>query len=85
MMKAVRLNPTTIREDAKRLLSLIKENNQSEDDILNAKEGELAEIFNHVRSLSLSISYHFFLPIIPHFLSSFQTICLFLGPHQSFL
>ena len=50
MMKAVRLNPTTIREDAKRLLSLIKENNQSEDDILNAKEGELAEIFNHVRT-----------------------------------
>ena len=51
MMKAVRLNPTTIREDAKRLLSVIKENNQSEDDILNAKTGELAEIFNHVRTV----------------------------------
>ena len=51
MMKAVRLNPTTIREDAKRLLRVIKENNQSEDDILNAKTGELAEIFNHVRTV----------------------------------
>ena len=50
MMKAVGFDPNKLREDAKRILTLVKEANWSEDDLLNAKEGELAEIFNHVRT-----------------------------------
>ena len=50
MLNAVGLNPAKIREDAKRILSLIKDTNLTEDDVLNAKEGEFAEIFNNVRT-----------------------------------
>lgn len=50
MIKAVGLDPVKIREDAKRLLALIKESNLTEDDVLNAQTGELADIFNHVRN-----------------------------------
>ena len=50
MMKAVGLDPNLIREDAKRVLSLVKDGNPSEDDILNAQTGELADIFNNVRT-----------------------------------
>lgn len=50
MMESCRLDPVRIREDAKRLLTLVKDSSMTEDDLLNAKEGELAEIFNTVRS-----------------------------------
>eukprot|EP01041_Mallomonas_annulata_P011924 gene11924-24979_t len=50
MMKAVGLDAQRIRDDAKRILSLIKDTNLTEDDVLNAKEGEFAEIFNNVRT-----------------------------------
>lgn len=49
MMKAVGFDPAKIRDDAKKMLNLIKENNLSEDEFLNSTEGEIAEIFNHVR------------------------------------
>lgn len=49
MMKAVGLDAVKIREDAKRMLTLIKEGSLSEADLLSAKEGELADIFNKVR------------------------------------
>jgi len=50
MMKCVGLDANLIREDAKRVLSLIKEGPQSEDEVLAATSGEIAEILNHVRS-----------------------------------
>jgi hypothetical protein len=53
MMKAVGFDPQVIRDDAKRMLSLIKEGNPSADDILNAKDGELAQILIDVRYISL--------------------------------
>ena len=49
MMKAIGFDPNKIREDAKRVLGLIKEGSPTEDQILAATEGELAEIFNRVR------------------------------------
>jgi hypothetical protein len=53
MMKAVGFDPQVIRDDAKRMLSLIKEGNPSADDILSATEGELAQILIDVRYISL--------------------------------
>lgn len=50
MMKAVGFDANKIREDAKRVLSLVKEGDPTEDAILGATSGELAEIFNNVRS-----------------------------------
>lgn len=50
MMKAVGFDPVKIREDAKRVLGLIKESTLSEEEFLSSTEGELAEIFNNVRS-----------------------------------
>jgi Thylakoid formation protein len=50
MMIAVGFEPQKIRDDAKRMLELIKEGNRSADDILNATEGELAEILINVRT-----------------------------------
>jgi len=50
MMKCVGLDANLIREDAKRVLSLIKEGPQSEDEVLAATSGEIAEILNHVRT-----------------------------------
>lgn len=49
MMKACGLDPNRIREDAKRVLSLVKEGGYTEETLLNAQEGELADIFNSVR------------------------------------
>jgi Thylakoid formation protein len=50
MMIAVGFEPQKIRDDAKRMLSLIKDGNPTADDILNATEGELAEILINVRT-----------------------------------
>lgn len=50
MMKAVKFDPVQIRDDAKRILTVIKEGNGSEEEFLNMQEGEIAEIFNNVRS-----------------------------------
>lgn len=50
MMKAVGFEPQKIRDDAKRMLSLIKDNNPTADDLLSATEGELAEILINVRT-----------------------------------
>jgi Thylakoid formation protein len=50
VMIAVGFEPQKIRDDAKRMLELIKEGNRSADDILNATEGELAEILINVRT-----------------------------------
>jgi hypothetical protein len=50
MMKCVGLDPNLIREDAKRILTLIKEGPQNEDEVLAATSGEIADILNHVRT-----------------------------------
>ena len=50
MMTCVGLDANKIREDAKRVLALVKEGPQSEDEVLAATSGELAEILNNVRS-----------------------------------
>ena len=50
MMIAVGFEPQKIRDDAKRMLSLIKDGNPTADDILNSTEGELAEILINVRT-----------------------------------
>ena len=50
MMKAVGMDATRVREDAKMLLTLVKDSNLTEEDLLTAKEGALAEIFQNVRS-----------------------------------
>ena len=50
MMRAVGFDPVLIRDDAKKILNLIKESSLTGDDFLNSNEGEIAEIFNHVRS-----------------------------------
>lgn len=49
-MKSLRLDAQKIRDDAKRILTLIKESSESEDQFLAQTEGELAEIFKHVRT-----------------------------------
>jgi hypothetical protein len=56
MMKAVGFDPQVIRDDAKRMLSLIKEGNPSADDILNAKDGELAQILIDVRYVLVDLN-----------------------------
>merc|ERR1719247_677099 len=51
MMKAVGMDPKLIRDDAKRVLQLIKDGPQSGDEILaETYSGELADIFNRVRA-----------------------------------
>ena len=50
MMKAVGFDPVKIREDAKRILTLVKEGSLTETDLLESNSGELAEIFQSVRS-----------------------------------
>ena len=49
-MESVGFNPQTIRDDAKKMLEAIKAGPQNEDELLAAETGELAEIFNRVRS-----------------------------------
>jgi len=49
MMTAVGLNPNTLREDAKKVLTVIKDSNLTEEDLMNVKEGILAEVFSKVR------------------------------------
>lgn len=49
-MIAVGFEPQKIRDDAKRMLALIKENEKTGDDILASTEGELAEILINVRT-----------------------------------
>jgi hypothetical protein len=50
MMKAVGFDPVKIRDDAKLILTLIKEGNLTEADVLDAKDGTFAEIFQNVRN-----------------------------------
>lgn len=50
MMRAIGFDPFKLRDDAKRILSLVKDQGLTEESLLNSKEGELAEIFNRVRS-----------------------------------
>ena len=50
LLKSVGFDPVLIREDAKKLLASIKESNLTEDEVLNSKDGELAKIFNEVRT-----------------------------------
>ena len=50
MMVAVGFEPQKIRDDAKRMLGLIKDGNPTADDILSSTEGELAEILINVRT-----------------------------------
>lgn len=50
MMKAVGFDPVKIREDAKRVLTLVKESTLSEEEFLASSEGELGAIFNKVRN-----------------------------------
>jgi len=49
MMTAVGFDPVVIRADAKKILNLVKESPNDEDEFLNAQEGDIAEIFNSVR------------------------------------
>lgn len=50
MMMAVGFEPQKIRDDAKRMLTLIKEGPQTEEELLSADlTGEIADIFNRVR------------------------------------
>jgi len=50
MMKAVGLDPVRVRDDAKKMLTIIKSINGTADEVLALQEGELAEIFNSVRT-----------------------------------
>lgn len=50
MMKAVGFDPATIRADAKKILTLVKESPLEGVDFLNNVDGELKEIFDGVRS-----------------------------------
>jgi hypothetical protein len=50
IVKALRLDPVKVRDDAKRVLNFIKENNLSEEEFLNLKEGEVGEIFEKLRT-----------------------------------
>jgi len=50
MMKAVGFDPVKIREDAKRMLTLVKESTLSEEELLNSSDGELGAIFSNVRN-----------------------------------
>lgn len=49
-MTALKFDPVMLREDAKRVLQLIKESTLSEDEFLAQTEGEIAKIFNNVRA-----------------------------------
>ncbi len=50
MMKAVGFDANKLREDAKKVLTLIKESNLTEEDLLNAKDGILGDIFSRCRT-----------------------------------
>jgi hypothetical protein len=50
MMKAVGLDANLIREDAKRVLSLVKDSGLTEATLLESKDGELGQIFESVRN-----------------------------------
>lgn len=50
LMKSMGLDPVKIRDDAKRILTLVKESTLSEEEFLNQSTGELGEIFNYVRT-----------------------------------
>ena len=50
LLKCVGFDPVLIREDAKKILSSIKDSNFTEDEVLNGKEGVLAKIFDDVRT-----------------------------------
>jgi hypothetical protein len=49
-MKACGFDPAKLRDDAKRVLSLVKDKGLTEETLINGKEGELADIFNKVRT-----------------------------------
>lgn len=50
MMKVVGLDATQIRDDAKKVLTLVKESTLSPEEFLNSQEGEIAAVFNTVRN-----------------------------------
>lgn len=50
MMKAVGFEPARIRSDAKLVLTLVKESEANGDEFLGQAEGEIADIFNNVRT-----------------------------------
>jgi hypothetical protein len=50
MMKAVGFKPQKIRDDAKSFLTVVKEGSMTEEDLLSATEGPIAEVFNSVRT-----------------------------------
>lgn len=50
LMASVGLDSIKVRDDAKKILTLVKESSLSEDDLLNAREGLFAKIFANVRT-----------------------------------
>ena len=50
MMKAVGFDPAKIRDDAKRVLNLVKESPLTGDEFLDKIDGELGDIFKNVKS-----------------------------------
>ena len=49
MMDSVGLKPQEIRDDAKALMTMVRDGSMTEEDVLAAKEGEIADILNNVR------------------------------------
>jgi len=50
LMSAVGFDPNKLRDDAKKVLTLIKESNLTEDDLLKSQDGLLGTVFNGVRA-----------------------------------
>lgn len=50
MMKAVGMDPVKIRDDAKRVLNLVKESPLTGEDYLDNADGEIGDIFNYVKN-----------------------------------
>eukprot|EP00599_Poterioochromonas_sp_BG-1_P005040 CAMPEP_0173148656 /NCGR_PEP_ID=MMETSP1105-20130129/9853_1 /TAXON_ID=2985 /ORGANISM="Ochromonas sp., Strain BG-1" /LENGTH=311 /DNA_ID=CAMNT_0014063359 /DNA_START=352 /DNA_END=1287 /DNA_ORIENTATION=+ len=50
LAKALKFDPVRLRDDAKRILTYVQQTPLSGEELLNAEEGELAPIFNNVRS-----------------------------------
>jgi hypothetical protein len=48
-MTALGFDPVVIRDDAKRMLGLIKSSNETGISVLDMKEGEIADILNYIR------------------------------------
>lgn len=50
MMAAVGLQPQKVRDDAKVFLTVVKESSMTEDELLSATQGPIADVFNNVRA-----------------------------------